>query len=169
MKHLREEALLMYKLRHPNIVHLVGILFRCNNPCIVMEFAALGNMRNVLRNRNVTLRWEDPKLRWAEEVASSIRYLHRAQRFDNLTLSYTMGIVHRDIKTSNILIDSMFVSKITDFGESVDRADREQLGIVGTPKFVAPEVMKGLNYGFKADVYSYGIVLVSLERSERQT
>ena len=68
-----------------------------------MEYAALGNMRHVLRNRNVTLNWEDPKLRWAEEVASSIRYLHRAQRFDSTTLSYTMGIVHRDIKTTNIV------------------------------------------------------------------
>ena len=117
--------------------------------------------------RNVSLRWEDPKLRWAEEVASSIRYLHRAQRFDNHTLSYTMGIVHRDIKTTNILIDAMFVSKITDFGESVDRADKEKLGIVGTPKFVAPEVMKGLNYGFKADVYSYGIVLSELATGKK--
>ena len=98
MEHLTEEALLMYKLRHPNIVHLVGILFRTKYPCIVMEFAALGNMRNVLRSRNVSLTWNDPKLRWAEEVASSIRYLHRAQRFDDKTLSYTVGIVHRDIK-----------------------------------------------------------------------
>ena len=51
LKHLQDEALLMFKLRHPNIVHLVGILFRSEYPCIIMEYAALGNMRHVLRNR----------------------------------------------------------------------------------------------------------------------
>ena len=102
----------------------------------------MGNLRSVLRSRSLTLTWSDPKIRWCDEIARGLAYLHRAQRFDEDTLSYTMGIVHRDIKTSNILVDAMFVSKITDFGESVDRATgEERLGVVGTPLFVAPEVM----------------------------
>ena len=92
-----------------------GVLLNHENPAIIVEFAAMGNMRSVLRSRNLTLAWADPKLRWCDEVARGLRYMHKAQRFDEDTLSYTMGIVHRDIKTSNILVDAMFVAKITDF------------------------------------------------------
>ena len=65
------------------------------------------------------------------------------------------------------MIDSNFVAKISDFGESVDQLHDEDLALVGTPLFVAPEILLGLQYDTKADVYSYGILASELSTRKK--
>ncbi|MFQ6646051.1 hypothetical protein Gotur_019047, partial [Gossypium turneri] len=71
---------------------------------------------------------------------------------------HSLGVVHRDIKPENILFDSKNSVKLTDFG-SADVAPEVMRGVVGTPFYVAPEILGGREYGEKVDVWSSGVVL----------
>ncbi len=102
----------------------------------------------MLRDRTIDLAWP-LRLNIAIGAASAIQYLH------------TLHVIHRDIKSLNVLITQEFVAKVTDFGTS-RLLTRKMTGLVGSPVWMAPEVLQAKQYSEKADVYSFGIVLWEL-------
>ncbi|KAI9920927.1 hypothetical protein PsorP6_000612 [Peronosclerospora sorghi] len=153
----RDEIELMSCLRHPNIVQFIGASWdNASNLCIVMEYLENGDMHRVLHSRlgrNFT--WADPLLKMAVDVVQGMLYLHSQER----------PVVHRDLKSVNILCSATFGCKVGDFGLSrrYKKGVDALTTLVGTPFWLAPEIIRSERYGPEADVYSFGIVLTELE------
>ncbi|RLN86477.1 hypothetical protein BBJ28_00003679 [Nothophytophthora sp. Chile5] len=153
----RDEIELMSCLRHPNIVQFIGASWdNASNLCIVMEFMENGDMHSVLHStlgKNFT--WADPLLKMAVDAVQGMLYLHSQER----------PVVHRDLKSVNILCSATFGCKVGDFGLSrrYKKGVDALTTLVGTPFWLAPEIIRSERYGPEADVYSFGIVLTELE------
>lgn len=153
----RDEIELMSCLRHPNIVQFIGASWdNASNVCIVMEYLENGDMHSVLHSglgKNFT--WADPLLKMAVDAVQGMLYLHSQER----------PVVHRDLKSVNILCSATFGCKVGDFGLSrrYKKGVDALTTLVGTPFWLAPEIIRSERYGPEADVYSFGIVLTELE------
>ena len=146
----RREVGLLHKLRHPNVILFMGA---CTSPtqelCIIMEHAANGSLYGVLR-RKATITFDgDTIVRWATEMARGMNYLH----------TRSPPILHRDLKSGNVLVDEDWHLRVSDFGLARIRAGSTCQTQVGTWGWMAPEVLEHGSYDEKADVYSYAIVL----------
>lgn len=155
--HLRmfsEEIQLMMNLRHPNIVQFIGASWDSySNVCFVTEYLERGDLFSVLRNPNYKLTWLDHTLRQMIDTSRGMAYLH----------SHKPPIIHRDLKSMNILVSSTFGCKVSDFGLSREKSVDETMSVTGTPLWLPPEMIRGERYTEKADVYSFGIVMSELE------
>ncbi|KAF0683262.1 Aste57867_24694 [Aphanomyces stellatus] len=161
IQRFREEIELMSCLRHPNIVQFIGASWdNCSNVCMVLEYMEHGDMHSVLHSAlGRSFVWSDPLLKMAIGAVSGMLYLH----------SQEPPIVHRDLKSVNLLCSATFGCKVSDFGLSRRyKKDLDALTtVVGTPFWLAPEVIRNEKYGISADIFSFGIVLTELET--RQT
>ncbi|KDO35632.1 TKL/DRK protein kinase [Saprolegnia parasitica CBS 223.65] len=161
IEHFREEIELVSCLRHPNIVQFIGASWdNCSNVCMVLEYMEQGDMHNVLHSAlGRAFVWSDPLLKMAVDAVQGMLYLH----------SQEPPVIHRDLKSVNLLCSATFGCKVSDFGLSRRyKKDLDALTtVVGTPFWLAPEVIRNERYGIGADVYSFGIVLTELET--RQT
>ncbi|XP_054641361.1 mitogen-activated protein kinase kinase kinase 12-like isoform X2 [Dunckerocampus dactyliophorus] len=139
IKHLR-------KLKHPNIITFKGICTQAPCYCIIMEYCAQGQLYEVLRaGRKIT-----PSLLmdWAMGVAGGMNYLHLHK------------IIHRDLKSPNILITYDDAVKISDFGTSKELSDKStKMSFAGTVAWMAPEVIRNEPVSEKVDIWSFGVVL----------
>jgi TPR repeat protein len=152
------EATLMYRLRHPNIVQLYGVCQQEFRYSLVMELMPKGTLYELLHN-NQPLSWER---RWvlAGDIAQGINYLH------------TQDVLHRDLKSLNVLISDTGRAKLTDFGLSkvkqttkslTSKSSNQSSQAVGTLPWMAPELFKRkAEYTKKADIYSLGMILWEL-------
>ncbi|GLE09781.1 hypothetical protein PINS_up021621 [Pythium insidiosum] len=152
------EVKLLTMLDHERIVSFVGVAWDSpRDLCILLEYMTNGDLRNVLSDwklENRPLGWDDRKLRIALHVAEGLTYLHTLRP----------KIVHRDLKSKNVLIDSNWNAKLSDFGISREESSRQTMtSNVGSSLWIAPEVMMGNNYDEKADIFSFGIVLTELD------
>jgi sterile alpha motif and leucine zipper-containing kinase AZK len=149
------EIKLMASFSHPKIVEFVGVSWSSSNDiCAVTEYMAKGDLFGFLKRRNGQINWPDHKIYLAEDVADALVYLH----------SLTPKVIHRDLKSKNILLDDNFRAKLSDFGISRERSLEETMTAgVGTIYWTAPEVLMGKKYTEKADIYSFGIVLSELD------
>jgi alpha-tubulin suppressor-like RCC1 family protein/tRNA A-37 threonylcarbamoyl transferase component Bud32 len=149
----KKEVELLVKLRSPNVVLFMGMCFEHPNYCIVTEFMGGGDLYNLLHKKNVSLTPKQLK-QFAVDIASGLAYLHQMRPM----------IVHRDLKSLNILLDlDLSRAKIADFGLSKMLQDSSKMtSNVGTPIWMAPEVMEGKEYTEKADVYSFGLILYEM-------
>jgi serine/threonine protein kinase len=140
-------------LDHPNIIKIVGCVLKSPNLCCVLEYAKMGSLKDVLK-RERALDWANGKRSLAFDVASAMCYLHERPS----------PIIHRDLKTRNVLIMDWGAAKLSDFGTArVWSPDDEELSVgVGTKFFMAPEVMVGDRYGPPSDVYSFGCLLADM-------
>ncbi|TMW63243.1 hypothetical protein Poli38472_002184 [Pythium oligandrum] len=149
-----DEIQLMMNLRHPNIVQFIGASWNSySNICFVTEFLERGDLFGVLRNPEIKLTWAEPILRMTIDTSRGMAYLH----------SMKPPIIHRDLKSMNILVSSTWGCKISDFGLSREKSVDETMSITGTPLWLPPEMIRGERYTEKADVYSFGIVLSELD------
>ncbi|POM61005.1 TKL/MLK protein kinase [Phytophthora palmivora] len=160
IKHVNElldEVRLLVMLDHPRIVHFVGIAWdSLSDLCVVMEYMEGGDLRALLalyEAQGHELGFDHTKVTIALHVAHALTYLH----------SLAPLVLHRDLKSKNILLSSDLQAKITDFGISRERADTTMTGGVGTSLWMAPEVMLGQRYDDKADIFSFGVVLSELD------
>ncbi|XP_066542571.1 mitogen-activated protein kinase kinase kinase 13 isoform X2 [Hoplias malabaricus] len=146
IKHLR-------KLKHPNIIGFKGVCTQAPCYCIIMEYCAQGQLYEVLRaGRKIT-----PRLLvdWASGIASGMNYLHLHK------------IIHRDLKSPNVLVTHNDVVKISDFGTSKELSDKStKMSFAGTVAWMAPEVIRNEPVSEKVDIWSFGVVLWELLTGE---
>lgn len=145
-------------VRHPNLVQLIGCCVQGTNRILVYEFLVNKSLDTVLlgsRGKSTTLDWEK-RSALCKDVARAIAYLHE---------EVVPPIVHRDIKASNILLDKDFKPKIGDFGLAKlfpDNITHISTRIVGTTGYLAPEYVLGGQLTKKADVYSFGVLMLEI-------
>jgi len=124
---------------------------------MVYEFVNRGSLWDVLHNYLIPLNWHNI-LKMAIDAARGMSYLHL----------FKPPIIHRDLKSANLLVDSSFTVKICDFGLSKTKAIHYAMtGQTGTPGYMAPEIIASQKYTEKVDVYSFGIIFWEL--TTRQT
>lgn len=146
------EATLMRDLRHPNVVQFIGAAFEEPDICIVTEYMSQGSLYHLLHDPNIKISWEMVR-KIALDAARGMAYLHLR----------TPAIIHRDLKSHNLLVDASWKVKVCDFGLSRIAVDlHKTMTACGTPCWTAPEILRNARYTTKADVFSYGIVLWEL-------
>ncbi|XP_011024257.1 PREDICTED: serine/threonine-protein kinase CTR1-like isoform X1 [Populus euphratica] len=149
------EVSIMKRLRHPNIVLFMGAVTQPPNLSIVMEYLSRGSLHKLLHLADAALILnERRRLNMANDVAKGMNYLHQ----------FRPPIIHRDLKSLNLLVDSAYKVKICDFGLSRSKAKTyiSSTSAAGTPEWMAPEVLRNEQSNEKSDVYSFGVVLWEL-------
>ncbi|XP_076883086.1 putative serine/threonine-protein kinase PBL10 isoform X2 [Bidens hawaiensis] len=146
------------QLRHPNLVKLIGYCLEDDHRLLAYEFMPKGSMENHLFRRGSyfqTLSWR-LRMKVALGAARGLAFLHNAEPM----------VIYRDFKTSNILLDSNFNAKLSDFGLARDgpTGDKSHVStrVMGTCGYAAPEYLSTGHLTPKSDVYSFGVVLLEV-------
>jgi len=147
------EVAILTKLRHPRIVQFLGAVNEQDQPlCLVFELCegSVALLLKMVRRGQVQLTWRIC-LGILRDAAEAVHSLHCQQP----------KIIHRDLKAENLLLESDFRCKLTDFGLSraFDSRRPSQMTVCGTPCWVAPEVFRNEPYDEKVDVYSFGVLI----------
>ncbi|XP_022895467.1 G-type lectin S-receptor-like serine/threonine-protein kinase LECRK3 [Olea europaea var. sylvestris] len=154
-KEFETEMKVIGKTHHRNLVKLLGYCHEGANWLLVYEYMKNGSLADILFNHENRLCWEE-RIRVACDIARGVLYLHE---------ECETQIIHCDIKPQNILMDEHRCAKISDFGlAKLLKKDQTNTytGIRGTLGYVAPEWHRKLPVTVKADVYSFGIVLLEI-------
>lgn len=143
---LMKQVVCPYTVRYYGSVHFDGSLM------ILMEYCDRGSVRDLLDFRERALN-EDQIAVILTDLLKGLSVIHNKFK-----------IIHRDIKAANILLNSQGAVKICDFGvgRKFDSGCQETMTIVGTPYWMAPEVIQGMNYSYPADIWSVGITAVEM-------
>ncbi|CAD6337126.1 unnamed protein product [Miscanthus lutarioriparius] len=153
LEEFRTEVGIMRRLRHPNVVLFMGAVTRVPHLSIVTEFLPRGSLFRLIHRPNNQLD-EKRRLRMALDVARGMNYLHNC----------TPVVVHRDLKSPNLLVDKNWVVKVCDFGLSRMKHSTflSSRSTAGTAEWMAPEVLRNEPSDEKCDVFSYGVILWEL-------
>ena len=141
---------------HPNVVRILGACAEPGHLCVVTEYCALGDVRELIKSPKRPIVWTfDIVLRLGMEAAEGMAHLH------------DHGITHRDLKSRNLLVNEAGTAKVADFGlavvkEKSTRMQRTRMmnTSVGTAGWMAPELIEDSDgYTNKVDIYAFGITL----------
>ncbi|XP_076038121.1 uncharacterized protein LOC143023485 isoform X2 [Oratosquilla oratoria] len=137
------------KLNHPNVVQFKGVCTQAPCYCIIMEYCPFGPLYNLLKDgRDIP---PDKVSNWAKQIACGMKYLHEHK------------IIHRDLKSPNVLIGNNQTVKISDFGTCREWNDvSTRMSFAGTVAWMAPEVIRNEPCSEKVDIWSFGVVLWEL-------
>ena len=149
---LKREFLVHHKLKHPHIVRLIDMVETKNNIYIVQEYCQHKTLENVPFSSTQIIK-ERKKLSEADSIGCI------KQICMGFTELVKKGVIHRDLKPENILISENKL-KIADFGFAKDILTQKQLmtSIVGSPIYMAPQILMAEKYTSKCDVWSLGII-----------
>eukprot|EP01103_Thecamoeba_quadrilineata_P006694 TRINITY_DN16419_c0_g1_i1.p1 TRINITY_DN16419_c0_g1~~TRINITY_DN16419_c0_g1_i1.p1 ORF type:complete len:374 (-),score=98.18 TRINITY_DN16419_c0_g1_i1:117-1238(-) len=148
---LKREIAILKGVRHPSCVQFIGLTNDDEGEVhIVTEFVSGGNLREALKDQERHLSWFW-RVSIAADIAGAMAYLH------------SKNIIFRDLKSKNVLIEGNR-AKICDFGlaRAKTSSKTKKMTICGTDEWMAPEVILGMDYDIRADVFSYGIVLLEI-------
>ncbi|KAL2610064.1 hypothetical protein R1flu_028637 [Riccia fluitans] len=155
LKEFMREVAIMKRLRHPNIVLFMGAVLKRPTLSIVTDYLPRGSLFRLLHKSGAREQLDERRrLQMAYDVALGMNYLHRSNP----------PIVHRDLKSPNLLVDKTWTVKVADFGLSRFKGNTflSSRSGAGTPEWMAPEVLRDEQSNEKSDVYSYGVVLWEL-------
>ncbi|OWA54575.1 putative Mitogen-activated protein kinase kinase kinase 7 [Hypsibius exemplaris] len=165
----QRELDILFRINHPNIVKVIGLTYENESapPAIVMEYAVNGSLKNYIHSQNADV---GPQYTWQliisllHQMCCGVEYLHK------------MGVVHRDLKTDNVLLfDEFLTAKLCDFGLAREVTKETSNNNQGTVHYMAPELIgrkadafadlnlaepdPGPSYSPKSDIYSIGIII----------
>ncbi|KAI7900090.1 kinase-like domain-containing protein [Cokeromyces recurvatus] len=149
---IRNELTTMKMSRHPNVVEFIACYTTPEEIWVVMECMDV-SLADIISIEPLQPRMrEDQIARVARDILRALCRIHRLNR------------IHRDIRSDNILLNLRGEIKLADFGHcaQLSKSQPERNSIVGTPYWMAPEVIKGLNYNAKIDIWSLGVVLIEM-------
>jgi hypothetical protein len=155
IKEYASEVKIISRLRHRNLVQLIGWCHERGELLLIYEFMPNGSLDSHLFTEESLLIWET-RYKFAQGLALALLYLHE---------EWEQCVVHRDIKSSNIMLDSNFNAKLGDFGLArlVDHVKGSQTTVLaGTMGYMAPECVTSGNASKESDVYSFGIVALEI-------
>uniref|UniRef100_A0A7N0URW3 Protein kinase domain-containing protein n=1 Tax=Kalanchoe fedtschenkoi TaxID=63787 RepID=A0A7N0URW3_KALFE len=153
----QNEMKLLSRVRHPNIISLRGFCAHEEAKLLVYELMPNGSLSSQLHGpaRGRTLSWHT-RMKIALDTARGLEYLHERCR---------PRVIHRDLQSSNILLDYKFNAKLKGFGLAVtanEAQNADSIELPGTPGYVAPEYLQDGKLTEKSDVYAYGVILLEL-------
>lgn len=150
---LENEIAMMDASKHPSIINYIGSYSVDQDLWIAMEYMAGGKLTDLLLNTQ----FSEPEIACVcKDLLEALKYLHAANR------------IHRDIKSDNVLLGSDGEVKLADFGfcAELTKSDNKRRSVVGTPYWMAPEVIKGVDYDTKVDIWSLGILAIEMADGE---
>uniref|UniRef100_A0A804JLB7 Protein kinase domain-containing protein n=1 Tax=Musa acuminata subsp. malaccensis TaxID=214687 RepID=A0A804JLB7_MUSAM len=153
-----EVAQHLSRVHHRNLVSMIGYCIDGEHLALVYEYMSQGTLKEHLRESrgDRPLSWEQ-RLRIALEASQGLEYLHTGCK---------PSLIHRDVKTANILLNERLEAKISDFGlsKAFENEDHSHVStkVVGTPGYLDPEYYVKNQLSEKSDVYSFGVVLLEL-------
>ncbi|XP_010548490.1 PREDICTED: serine/threonine-protein kinase At5g01020 [Tarenaya hassleriana] len=155
------EIIFLGQLRHEHLVKLIGFCCEEDQRLLVYEYMPRGSLENQLfRRYSVTLPWPT-RMKIALGAAKGLAFLHEAEK----------PVIYRDFKTSNVLLDSSYNAKLSDFGLAKDGPEGEDTHVttrvMGTQGYAAPEYIMTGHLTTMSDVYSFGVVLLELITGKR--
>ncbi|KAJ8948602.1 hypothetical protein NQ318_007606 [Aromia moschata] len=153
-KQFRNEVEVLSKYKHENLLSLLGYSCDGCTYCLMYEYIPGGALKDRLQVSENKLQWKE-RLRIAMGTAKAVAYLHTA---------FTTPLIHRDIKSANILLDSKNNPKLCDFGLiklSPSQNTNTATTVFGTSAYMAPEAFRG-DISVKLDTFSFGVVLLEL-------
>ncbi|CAJ1835648.1 unnamed protein product [Sphenostylis stenocarpa] len=152
-KEFLTEVLLLGRLHHRNLVNLLGYCVDKGQLMLVYEFMSNGSLENLLYGEEKELSW-DERLQIAVDISHGIEYLHEGA---------VPPVVHRDLKSANILLDHSMRAKVSDFGLSREEIfDGRNSGLKGTYGYMDPAYISSSKFTVKSDIYSFGIIIFEL-------
>ncbi|ORX85642.1 kinase-like protein [Basidiobolus meristosporus CBS 931.73] len=149
---IRNEILMMKMSSHPNVVEYYGCYAHDQSLWIITEYMDVGSVADIISCYPDIRMKETHIATVCRDILAGLAHLHQLNR------------AHRDIRSDNILINSEGVIKIADFGHSTqfNEANPTRKSVIGTPYWMAPEVVKGQDYTTKVDIWSLGIVAIEM-------
>ncbi|XP_009766396.1 G-type lectin S-receptor-like serine/threonine-protein kinase At4g27290 [Nicotiana sylvestris] len=163
LQELKNEIVLISKLQHRNLVKLLGCCLEEEERMLIYEFMPNTSLDYFIfdPSRNTSLAWEN-RFEIAMGISRGLLYLHQDSR---------LRIIHRDLKTSNILLDSGMNAKISDFGLAKilggDQVEGKTKRVIGTYGYMSPEYAVDGKYSVKSDVFSFGVIILEIISGRR--